>query len=647
MSTLINWVTPNELADLKRGRYLQSALVNNIIFNADIDLSTVILLLTDETGLTELYEKEFYLYVEKVHNYWKNQFKIEERKLKHKYDLIDMENDDIIVKKIIRESAVQRIIDELRRKGISDNALEKLNYYLRNQNISRKAKGKAFNDFRWDKVNEETINEILINLKKIDDNYIRELKKLENEFNKEFKKGKIKFKSVIFPYSNNLTEAIVLFDKLVKDNSDSLNTFMIIRNDLGEEIKMLTYYLMVELKIKEYPISYEEKIVRTNIYDKELKGEIAKFPYYFFIDINHQIDIQNGPINFEKVLTKDLKLNRIKEIAEKYSNTDLSLLLLGESGTGKELFAEAIHKSSKRKGKFVAINCASIPIEMLESELFGFEKGSFTSANFRKIGLLEEANDGTAFLDEIGEMKPYLQAKLLRAIDNKVIRRIGGLKDIKINVRFIYATHKNLYQEVKKGEFREDLYYRINELEIIIPPLRDRVKEDIELIIDKILDEYYELKKYEIEDSAKELLFEYDWPGNVRQLKAVIKRALLVSNLLKKNIDREIIETSIGKEAMQEFRKMSEMKIHTDEFSKSNQIEISNKLDVYENKYVNKALLQKGLNLKELLYTIEKEYILGALNMDSSQITAGKRLGYSQQKISKKILKFNIQKKLS
>lgn len=646
MSTLITWVTPNELEDLKRGRGLQSALVKNIIFNADIYLSTVILLITDETGLTESYEKEFNLYIEKVHNYWEKQFKIEVRKLKHRHDLIEDIN-EITNKNMISESAVGIMIGELRRKGISDNGLDKINYYLNNQNISRKAKRKAFSGFRWDNVNEEIVNEIIIELRKNDDNYIRELKKLENEFNTEFKKGKIKFKSVIFPYDVNSTEVIDSFDKIIKDNSGNLHTFMLIRNDLGEEIKMLTYYLMSELKIKEYPISYEEKIDRTNKYGVGFKEEIANFPFYYFIDLNHQIDIQNGPINFEKVLTKDLKLNRIKEIAEKYSNTDLSLLLLGESGTGKELFAEAIHKSSKRKGEFVAINCASIPIEMLESELFGHERGAFTSADFKKIGLLEAAKDGTVFLDEIGEMQPYLQAKLLRAIENKVIRRIGGLKDIPINGRFIYATHKNLYQAVKKGEFREDLYYRINELEIIIPPLRDRVKEDIELIIDKILDEYYELNKYDIDNSAKELLFEYDWPGNVRQLKAVIKRALLVSNLLKKNIDRDIIETSIGKEAMQEFREMSEMKIYTDEFSKSNQAETPNHLNVNENKYVNKALLQKGLNLKELLYTIEKEYILGALNMDSSQITAGKRLGYSQQKISNKILKYNIQKKLS
>lgn len=221
-----------------------------------------------------------------------------------------------------------------------------------------------------------------------------------------------------------------------------------------------------------------------------------------------------------------LLLEKIKKIA----NTPTNVLLLGETGTGKELFARAIHEASyRKKNPFVAINCASLPENLLESELFGFVKGAFTGATFDKRGLLEIADGGTVFLDEIGDLPLSLQAKLLRVIEDRQIRPLGSVVSKKVDLRFISATNKDLIQEVKAGKFREDLYFRLNVITLQIPPLRERGK-DIELLA------YHFMRKFSIKigkdvkkitPQALQLLLKYPWPGNVRELQNVMEQAVV------------------------------------------------------------------------------------------------------------------------
>ena len=225
-------------------------------------------------------------------------------------------------------------------------------------------------------------------------------------------------------------------------------------------------------------------------------------------------------------------LEQALKLSLKVAQTDASVMFFGESGVGKELFANYIHKNSKRASKpFVAINMAAIPSNLIESELFGFEKGAFTDANTTKQGLFELANEGTLFLDEIGEMPFEIQAKLLRALQEREITRLGGTKSIKINVRIISATNANIEEKIKNNEFRSDLYYRLNTVPIQIPPLRQR-KEEILEIAQRVLEDTckeYDFAKKSISKEAKEALLDYDYPGNIRELISIVQRACILS----------------------------------------------------------------------------------------------------------------------
>ncbi len=220
-------------------------------------------------------------------------------------------------------------------------------------------------------------------------------------------------------------------------------------------------------------------------------------------------------------------------IANKAARTDASILLLGQSGVGKELFATYIHDNSPRAKKpFIAINMAAIPESLIESELFGFEKGAFTDASEAKAGQFELANGGTLFLDEIGEMPYGVQAKLLRALQEKEVRRLGSSKITKIDIRVVSATNANLLTKIKDGEFREDLYYRLNTIPLNIPPLNER-KDEILQIADKILQQNcikYDFKQKNFTTEAKEQLLQYSWPGNIRELISVVERATILSD---------------------------------------------------------------------------------------------------------------------
>ncbi|EAI7253214.1 sigma-54-dependent Fis family transcriptional regulator [Campylobacter lari] len=225
-------------------------------------------------------------------------------------------------------------------------------------------------------------------------------------------------------------------------------------------------------------------------------------------------------------------LENCLNLALKAAKTDASVLFFGESGVGKEVFANFVHKNSKRAQKpFVAINMAAIPSNLIESELFGFEKGAFTDANTTKIGLFELANEGTLFLDEIGEMPYEIQAKLLRALQEKEITRLGSTKSIKIDVRIISATNAYIEKKIADNEFRQDLYYRLNTIPINIPPLRERQEEILQIAQKVLLDtcKEYDFNEKTLSQEAQDALLAYDFPGNIRELISIIQRACILS----------------------------------------------------------------------------------------------------------------------
>jgi DNA-binding NtrC family response regulator len=271
------------------------------------------------------------------------------------------------------------------------------------------------------------------------------------------------------------------------------------------------------------PIIHEEikKIISNALRERSLKNENQL--------LRKQLEER---YDFERIIGRSREITTIIGEVKKVSDTKSNILILGETGTGKELFARAIHYNSSRRDKpFIPINCSAIPDNLLESELFGYTKGAFTGAVNSKRGLFDEGDGGTIFLDEIGELSMQMQSKLLRVIDDKEIRPIGGVQSRKVDMRFIVATNKDLSACIKNSTFREDLYYRINVITIKLPTLRER-KEDIIMLASYFLDKYSgELGKHigTIDNTAQKMLTDYHWPGNVRELQNIIERAVLIA----------------------------------------------------------------------------------------------------------------------
>lgn len=274
-------------------------------------------------------------------------------------------------------------------------------------------------------------------------------------------------------------------------------------------------YLLKPIKMEEVGLLIERAILQADLLDenRRLKEEIKTL---------YGLDL---------MISKHPKMQEIMSIVRQVADSKATVLIEGESGTGKELIAKAIHLSGQRASQpFVVLNCSAIPRELLESELFGYEKGAFTGATKRKIGSFELANRGTLFLDEIGEMPKDLQVKILRAIEGYRFMRIGGTEEIDSDVRLITATNRDLKSAVEAGDFREDLYYRLNVVSIKLPPLRER-KEDIPLLVSYFIEKYKKEVKgrsIEISDKVLEALERYHWPGNVRELENCILRAMLL-----------------------------------------------------------------------------------------------------------------------
>jgi transcriptional regulator with GAF, ATPase, and Fis domain len=307
------------------------------------------------------------------------------------------------------------------------------------------------------------------------------------------------------------------------------------------------------------------------------------------------------------------KMHRIKEIIDQVANTDVTVLIQGESGVGKEVVARSIHMNSFRRDKpFVKVNCAALPSELLESELFGYEKGAFTGAYRQKPGKFELANGGTIFLDEISEMSLSLQGKILQVLQDKEFSRLGGKKDVRVDVRVLVATNKNIEESVKEGRFREDLFYRLNVVNITVPPLRER-KEEIPIFVEYFLQKFgkkYQKKTGALSDRVTKAFLQHHWLGNVRELENVIQRLVVLGNeraileelapVMKKDTAPEKRKTpSTGKE-------WPSLKDVQREATKKAESEIILKALEMTNWNRKKAAMTLNLSYKALLYKIKQ-----------------------------------------
>lgn len=384
-------------------------------------------------------------------------------------------------------------------------------------------------------------------------------------------------------------------------------------------------YKFKEIKMKKFGKTFHYLTSGSPILSeyKQILGAVATIKDYKQIEeIISKVDKRVNLTTFSDIIYQSNKMKRIIDTAKTVAKGDSSILIRGESGTGKELFARAIHMESSRvNGKFIAINCAALPESLLESELFGHEEGSFTGAvKGGRKGLFEQANNGTLFLDEIGEISPQIQVRLLRVLQENVIRRVGGNKEIEIDVRIITATHRYLEDMITKGLFREDLYYRLNVIPIRIPPLRERT-DDIPLIaqhlIRKITNKLNKVDMKLSEDTI-EYLINQRWPGNVRQLENTLERIINVT-------DDEVI-------FLEHFRNWTGFDFITQK----------SKNEDDKTLHVDIPIGDSWPPLKEIVNQVEKQVLLQVLKKNNSSRQAGRILGVSNTTILNKMKNYSI-----
>src|SRR5919197_4102767 len=285
--------------------------------------------------------------------------------------------------------------------------------------------------------------------------------------------------------------------------------------------------------IKQGAVDYIEKPLNTERLNK-LKAQIPKLLDQFGLqERNRELTAKlEGLTHYGELTGQSEAMRGVYQIIDAVATSNASVLIIGESGTGKELVARAIHQKSERsRGPFFALNCAALPKEILENELFGHEKGAFTGSTNEKPGAFELADGGTLFLDEVAEMAPDIQVKLLRSIESRVVRRLGGKKEIPVDIRVVAATNKDLQKALTDGQLREDLYYRLAVVEIALPPLRERA-DDIKLLASEFLERFSQQNGKKIvgfDDAAMDWILSYHWPGNVRELKNAVERAVIMA----------------------------------------------------------------------------------------------------------------------
>jgi len=384
---------------------------------------------------------------------------------------------------------------------------------------------------------------------------------------------------------------------------------------LLKEIKRQFPYIQVLMLTAYGTIDSSVEAIKTGAYGyllkpfnvEEVLNEIDKIARLIFLERENRNYRQKEADEHHLFESKNNNMKKMLNlISQKLAKAESTILIYGESGTGKEVFASYIHYLSGRsKGPFVKVSCAALSEGLLESELFGHVKGSFTGAIKDKIGRFEAANGGTIFLDEIGDFSPTIQLKLLRVLQERTIEKVGENQPTKVNTRIIAATNKNLEDLVKEGKFREDLFYRINVINIELPPLRDR-KEDIPILVNNFIKKYAvknNITIHKIADEAMSSIMKYDWPGNIRELENEIERAVIMS-------DKGLITAA----------------------------NLSDRL--YQEK--NNAVIEK-ISLKEAKDSFERKFILEILLKNKKNVTASaKELGITRKNLHEKINKLNI-----
>ena len=393
-------------------------------------------------------------------------------------------------------------------------------------------------------------------------------------------------------------------------------------NDEDTCVIFMTAYGSIETAVKAMKLGASDYVNKPfslkeiDILIEEISGKLQ---------INKELQIlrrqQKITITFDHIIGQSPEIKQVIQLAKKIADTEATtILLLGESGTGKDLFAKAIHNSSSRKDKpFVTINCSSLPETLLESELFGHEQGAFTDAKKLKKGFFEIAEGGTVFLDEIGEINPTTQLKLLGVLENRTVRRIGGSKDIPVEIRIIAATNKDLKKTVEEKTFREDLYYRLKVFQITLPPLREH-KADILAMAEYFISQFnpqFRKSIKSIAPEAQEMLKKYNWPGNTRELRNVMERAVILENstiLQTESLPGEIIS------------------LH-DELLKRNK----------HPQNPDSSLEHESATENASLYEMEKQTIIHALKRtNNNQTRASKFLGITRDTLRYKIKKYHL-----
>jgi len=335
--------------------------------------------------------------------------------------------------------------------------------------------------------------------------------------------------------------------------------------DLLKEFKAAQADLLVILMTAYGSVESAVEAMRLGAYDyvnKPFKSREIEVIVRLALDADHlKREVKElreealGPFGLQHIVGRDPTMEKVFSMVRKVAqNPDVTVLIQGESGTGKEMVARAIHSESSRASRhFIGINCAAIPGNLLESELFGYEKGAFTDAKARKIGLIEKAQGGTLFLDEIGDMDVQLQAKLLRVLEERTVRRVGGLEQVPVDVRVLAATNQNIEEKLRVGTFREDLYYRLKIISIPLPPLRER-RADILPLSQHFIQEANRKFHKAVQGFTREaeaLLLDYPWPGNVRELKNTIERILILEDALwiaPEHLPPETLKGRVGRE---------------------------------------------------------------------------------------------------
>jgi two-component system response regulator AtoC len=322
------------------------------------------------------------------------------------------------------------------------------------------------------------------------------------------------------------------------------------------------------------------------------------------------------------------KMREVREIIEQVADTDITVLIRGESGTGKELVARGLYQLSGRSSRpFVKVNCAALPSELLESELFGFEKGAFTGAQKRKLGKFEYANHGTIFLDEISEMHPGLQAKLLQVLQDGEFSRLGGESDVKVDSRVLAATNRNLEQAVKEGTFREDLYYRLNVVTILMPPLRDRI-DAVPLLVEHFLQKYneqYRKTLKQLSGDTMQVFMNYHWPGNVRELENMVKRMVVLGNETAVLQELASNKSRVEPEATASFLDLDALGVDFSEGEEMDLKAISKRAaQIAEKRVIERVLAQTRWNRKEAAERLQISYKALLYKMKENGLSEGR-----------------------